>query len=209
MVTSLCFPRLGEANQTVSTPDIRELLQRIGGGDREARRELIALLGDEERLGSVLLAMARNRLPPGHRARRLLDSRDVVQSALRTALDQFSAFKGETEGNLYGWLAKIIRSKISRAVRTIDKAYPTGWSKESQEPLEGLIAEGVIEKLQAAIRQLPFDQRLVVELRLRKLNSNESATILGLKPATVRKREERAIGNLRKLFQASGWGPRD
>ena len=187
----------------MNPPDIGVLLHRIRRGDREARRELISLLGDEDQLGSVLFRMARNKLPPDHQARRLLDTRDVAQSTLRTALDQFSEFRGETEGQLYGWLAKIVRTKVSRAVRRLDRDYPKEPSKESPDPLETLIVEGVIDKLHAAIQKLPLSQRLVVELRLRDLNSAESASMLGLKPATVRKREQRAMSNLKKLLEES------
>ncbi len=184
----------------MSTPDLRVLLQRIRGGDRAARRELVELLGDEGQLGSVLLRIVRKKLPSDHRARRLLDSQDVAQSALRTAFDELSRFRGETEGTLYGWLGKIIRSKISRAARRVDPPDRTERSRAPRTPLDGLIEQDLIAELQAAIQQLPLDQRLVVELRLRQLNSSESAEILGLKAATVRKREQRALRNLRRLM---------
>lgn len=189
----------------MQTPDIAELILRIRQGDREARRELLSLLADEERLGAVLLGMARKMLPPTHPARRLVDSHDVVQSTLRTALDQFPTFRGDTEGKLYGWLATIIRTKVSRAVRKLHKAYPVespeGSPKESPDPLEELVVRGMIEKLHEAIQRLPLGQRLVVELRLRQLSSADSARILGLNAATVRKREQRAIGNLKRLLE--------
>lgn len=184
--------------------ELQVLLQQIRSGDRAARRRLMELLGDEDRLGSVLLRIVRKRLPSDHRARRLLDSRDVAQSALRTALHELSRFRGETERTLYGWLGKIIRSKISRAARRIDPPDRSTPSQASPSPLEEIVEQDLIAALQAAIQQLPLDQRLVVELRLRGLNSAEAAEILGLKPATVRKREQRALGNLRRLMGEPG-----
>jgi hypothetical protein len=60
---------------------VKELLLRIKNGDEKARDELFSRLGDEKRFGRVLLAMARKLRPRDHGARRLVETRDVVQSA--------------------------------------------------------------------------------------------------------------------------------
>ena len=104
--------------------ELRDLLQAVKAGDRQARRDLIALLANEEQFRQSLAAMARRALRGSHPARRLVDSQDVVQSALRTVMDQLSGFRGETEASFYGWLAAIIRTKVSRAGRTARRRSP-------------------------------------------------------------------------------------
>ena len=105
---------------------VRELLRRIREGDRKARKQLFALLGDEREFGGLIVAMAHRLLPRGHQARQLVDTRDVVQSALRTGLRHFSDFGGETEGELCNWFRAILRTKIHRVTRRrkLDAALP-------------------------------------------------------------------------------------
>ena len=61
-----------------------DVLQRARAGDREAWVELFARVGDQEGEGAVLVAMARRVLPSGDRLRNFVDSRDLLQSALRS-----------------------------------------------------------------------------------------------------------------------------
>ena len=183
---------------------VSELLQRIRGGDREARKQLFSLLGNEIEFGSVMLAMARRLLPKNHRARRFVDTRDIVQSALRTGLGHFSDFKGETAGEIYNWFRMIIRTKVSRAGRIREPGVPHPELEEQEDrgaslPISAIVDEEFIRILHTAIKKLPLDQRVVVELRLRGANSNEIGAMLGLNPATVRKRESRAVERLRTL----------
>ena len=189
---------------TFQENSVSELLQRIRGGDREARKQLFSLLGDESEFGSVMLAMARRLLPKNHRARRFVDTRDIVQSALRTGLRHFSDFEGETAGEIYNWFRMIIRTKVSRAGRNRDPGVPHPEPEEQEDrearlPISVLVDEEFIRILHTAIQKLPIDQRVVVELRLRGANSNEIGELLGLNPATVRKRESRAVERLRAL----------
>jgi DNA-directed RNA polymerase specialized sigma24 family protein len=43
---------------------------------------------------------------------------------------------------------------------------------------------------------------VVIELRLRGLGGIQTAELLGLNPATVRKREARAVARLREAFES-------
>ncbi len=182
---------------------ISRLLERIKEGDRAARKELFNLLSDEKQFGVVIQAMARKILPKSNPARRLLDTRDLVQSALGTGLRHISEFKGKTEGELLAWFQTIIRTKLNRAVR--QKQPQQGKYKELDEkqedsppPLSQLIDQESLELLHMAIGRLPLHLRIVVELRLRDFNSRTIGEILGLSPAAVRKRESRAVQLLRE-----------
>lgn len=70
-------------------------------------------------------------------------------------------------------------------------------------PLCTVVDQDLIETLRAAVLRLPLDQRLAIELRLRGVSSQEIGRILGVNPATIRKRESRAVERLRGPFQAS------
>lgn len=179
---------------------ISELLRRSREGDRRARRELFSRLGDEKEFGAVMVTMARRVLPHGHKARRLVDTRDIVQSALRTGLRHFSDFRGETEGELFGWFHTILRTKVNRVTRRKepDTVYEELAGSEGAT-ISLVIDDEFVHLVHAAIKKLPLHQRMVVELRLRGVNTSEISRMLGLKPATVRKRESRAVQALKVL----------
>jgi len=185
-----------------SSQKIKDLLRRIREGDREARQQLMTLLADESAFGSVMIAMTRRKLPHDHPARRLVDSRDILQSAICTAIEKFRDFRGETEQSLFGWLSSIIRTKVRLAQKPIqNESRYKAETQDSENYLKRLIDEELVNTLHEAIQELPLDQRLVVELQLRGFNSSKVGEILGMKPATVRKREQRAVANLKEIFR--------
>lgn len=198
----------GNTDPSEEHATIDELLRRIRRGDRKARKELFELLGDETRFGAVIRRMVRQLLPSKHRARRLVDTQDIVQSTLGTLLSKFSDFRGETEGELFGWLRAIVRTKINRVARRkkltlvaddLD-ALSKKLGRESDRVLSAIVDQELVELLHCLIRRLSLDQRLVVELRLRGCRSPKIAEMLGLNPATVRKRESRAVEQLKTLW---------
>lgn len=184
--------------------EIKELLRRIKEGDPRARKQLFELLGDEQHFGVVILAMVRRLLPRHHPARRRVDSHDILQTALGTGFRHFSDFRGDTEGELYAWFRSIIRTKVNRVARQknpedLEEVRKRARGKRTRLPLSELIDRELIDTLYDAIAQLPVEQRLVVELRLRGINATEIGELLNLKPATVRKRESRAAEKLKTL----------
>ena len=60
--------------------------------------------------------------------------------------------------------------------------------------------------MRQAIANLPEGQRVVLELRLQGLSAPEIASKLGLDPQAVRKRESRAMSQLRGLLDFYGFG---
>ena len=178
--------------------EIEELLTRIRTGERQARSELVAYLGDPTRFRGAVLSVVRNLMPKRHPARRRVDSEDVLQSTLLTAMKKLSEFRGESEGSFFGWLRAIIRSKISRSARGVQRERVLGGRfSEGCDPVEEIVNADEIEKLRKAVGLLPLGERLVIELRLRGYNSPQIAKLLSLEPATVRKREQRANDKLK------------
>lgn len=190
-----------------------EMLDRAKAGDESAWEALFARLGNErEEEGAAILAIARRALPRDHWARHLVESRDIVQSALRVGWVHMEAFQGTTEAEFFAWLRTILRNKVHRATRRRDTRtaqLPDGAEEgatgspgeEDSSPLTSLIEQEVRERILSGLESLPENQRIVMELSLEGLPTAEIARLLDLKPATVRKRESRAIERLRELLE--------
>jgi RNA polymerase sigma factor (sigma-70 family) len=186
-----------------------ELIRRARSSDENAWEEIFSRLGDERAEGAVLLAMARKLLPAGDRARDFVESRDLMQSALRSGWFDLSGFQGSTEKELFAWMRAILRRKLSRVVRRQRPRpgdAPPALEEDARrdlpgEPLSEMIRDEVRARVRAAVRRLPEDQREVMELRLRGLGAPDIALMLGLKADAVRKRESRAAERLREMLE--------
>lgn len=186
-----------------------ELLRRAQGGDREAQVQLFDRVADESREGSDLLALVRRILPPGDRARDIADSRDLMQTALRSGWIDLSQFRGTTKGEFLAWLRTIARRKVGHKVRKKHERVlpgddtPDEESKEST-PLTQLLRTEVREHVREALSRLPLPQREVMELTLAGNSAPEIAESLGLRADQVRKRRSRAAARLRELLEELG-----
>ena len=83
------------------------LIEQARQGDTKAWEALFDLLGREEQVGRVVLALARRLLPKGDRARDYIESRDILQSALRSGWLHAKEFRGTTKGELLNWLTTL------------------------------------------------------------------------------------------------------
>lgn len=189
-------------------PAFEEVLARARAGDNAAWNELFSRLGDEGAEGARILRMARDLLPPGDRARDFVESRDLMQSALRSGWFHAEDFRGGSMAELYAWIRTILRRKLGRAVRK-KRPRPAGDGLPEdpgrgrpgvEEPFASLLREEVQAKVRAAVEDLPEDQRVVMKLRLEGMGAPDIAGMLGLSAEAVRKRESRAAAELRKLF---------
>lgn len=198
--------------RTTERPTLEEILERYRRGDRTAREEFFTLLVTDKRYRSALFAMARGALRGGGQIRRLLDSHDLVQSTVGTAIDKFPEFRGEDAAVFFSWMRTILRSKIHRAARQESQRLdprrlePTRFSLDD-EARHGLAV--TVEDRQAcddlydAIAKLPPDDRRIVELRLTGMTSREIGGMMTLKPAAVRKRLSRTIHRLKSVLVES------
>lgn len=198
---------------TPSESTVTNLLRRVKEGDADAKWQLFAMLSEEKRFQAAIFSMARKLLSARRSTRRRIGSEDIVQSALHTGWCNVSKFRGESECEFLGWFRQILRTKVDRIARRrsrhlvredLDPA-DLAQSVPSWPSLGAIVDRELREDLRQAISGLGMDQRLVIELRLRGLTSLEIGHILGLKPATVRKRESRALEKLKaNLGRASG-----
>ncbi len=194
---------------TSEEPTFSELLEEAKTGKEGARDALFEFLADQDEAGAQLLAIARKILPRGDLARDLVESRDLVQSALRVGWLELDNFRGETAGELMAWLRTILRHKLLRRTRKKNPRIGHAEAVEPPEtpgpqadepPLEQAIREETLARLHEAITELGPDYRVVMERRLAGVPSKEVAEELSLEPATVRKRESRAVARLREIL---------
>lgn len=188
--------------------EFARLITKAREGDAKARQALFALVGDADSLGADLLRAARRLMPPGDRARGVLESQDLLQTALRAGWVDVSDFQGATREEFLAWLRVILKRKLLKAVRRkrpspglegksrIDATGALAGNEES--PLTVLLREETRVEIRAAIAELPADQQAVVKLRLQGLDSPRIAAALGIRPEAVRKRESRAAKQLRE-----------
>jgi RNA polymerase sigma factor (sigma-70 family) len=188
-----------------------ELFAQAREGDRGAWEMVFERLANEDAEGAGILEMARRILPRGDRARDFVESRDLMQSALKSGWFNAEDFRGNTQAELLAWIRMILRRKLGRVVRRKTPRPAGGDLPESdhdsrrddpESPLAGLLREEVKAKVRAAVKGLPEDQRVVMELRLDGLQTPDIAGMLGLSAEAVRKRESRAAAQLRKDFGA-------
>lgn len=183
-----------------------ELLDAARDGDASARDALFQRLADEGEDANKMLAIARRILPRGDPARDLVESRDLVQSALRDGWSELASFRGGSEAEFLGWLRTILRRRLGRRTRKqqprIGGIEPVEREDEGEEedasPTEVALRSELLARVRTEIAALPENQRVVMERRLAGDDASAVAEALGLEAATVRKRESRAMARLRE-----------
>jgi len=144
------------------------------------------------------------------------DADDVVQEAYLRAFRYFDGFRG---GDGRAWLLAIVRNscyswlKRNRAEQPemeYDDAIaglhnmsdPAEQALHLSDPEQLLLRAGNQQQLEAALRQLPLEQREVLILReLEDLSYKDIAGITGLPIGTVMSRLSRARLGLRRCFE--------
>jgi RNA polymerase sigma factor (sigma-70 family) len=147
--------------------------------------------------------------------RRVLDvdtAFDLLSETFATALEQRARFRGSTAEEEQGWLFAIARSELSRywrhgrvertALARLGVPVPglTDPEIDRIEELAGIA--GLAAQLDAAMRMLPEDQRLAVELRIVcECPYGDVAGRLGVSEQTARARVSRGLRALSHELQ--------
>lgn len=202
---------MGTPHQTLPDPaEVEALLPRLRQGDHEAFAVLVR--GTLDRSLSV--------------ARRLLgreeDAQDAVQDAYVSAFKALPRFEGHSK--LSTWLHRIVvnaalmklRQRRRKPERSIEALLPqfdaTGHPQRpvspwNQTPAEAIQSRENLERVRAAIDELPEAYRAVLVLRdIEGLDTAEAATVLEVTPNTVKTRLHRARQALRALLEPSFTG---
>ncbi|ASY73089.1 RNA polymerase sigma factor [Sinorhizobium fredii USDA 205] len=139
------------------------------------------------------------------------DAEDVLQEAYVRAFTHFSDFRGDA--TLTTWLARIVinealgRLRKSRRQRKLAEthqaeiiAFPL--NSNSSDPEKTMAQRQILDLIERLTDHLPDVYRTVFVLRvIEGLNNEETATLLGLKPETVRTRLHRARHLLKEQLE--------
>ena len=137
---------------------------------------------------------------------------DVTQEAFFSAYRNITRFRG---GSLRSWLLTIVANGARDTLRspgrrrnTSLEAYTEGgdpagpWHDPGDQPEEQAIRSETSRQVQAAVAQLPEDQRLVVTLvDLQQLEYEEAVRVTGATLGTVKSRLFRGRQRLRDLLR--------
>ncbi len=175
-----------------------DLLERFKLGDDQAVDLLV------ERSIPPLRRWARGRLPSW--ARSLVETQDLVQTALIRALPHLKQFEPHHAGALQAYLRQAVANHIRDEIRKAGSRPSTEVSEaqvdQSPSPLERAIGREAIERYEAALAKLrPIDREAIVA-RVELQQSYEEVALALQKPNAnaARVAVARAVKNLVKTM---------
>ena len=186
------------ADPSVSLPDDIDIARRIAAGDRAAFELLMRR--HNQRLYRLARATLRNDA----------DAEEVLQDAYLSAHRGIDRFRGES--TLATWLFSMVRNECLGRLRKSARRHHLITMEPSDEmqdvhadacdaPEAALARAEMRALLERKVDELPEDFRIVFVLRsVEELSVEETASGLGIEPATVRSRHFRARSLLREAL---------
>ena len=177
--------------------NIRTLVERAQGGDREAFNALVRTF--EDRLRDFI----RSRMGPVVRGR--LEPEDVVQETFVRAFQSIGHFRWQDEPRLLGWLQSIAENRIRDAVKgprgddvlQLSSEMPDSGSSPSRRVRRG----ERFDRLEQCLARLSPDHRQVVLLcRIEGLKIREAARRMNRSESAVKNLLLRALRELKSSF---------
>lgn len=171
----------------MTLPDLEALAQRIQNGDHEAFSELVRQM--QQRLFAYCYPMLNNRQ----------EAEDAVQETFLQAYAQIERYCSESFG---GWLYTIAQRICFNKLRTrrrqfsLFKRASIFIERTPQPEVEHSLASDEAMRMLADLNN--HDRSLLILRIIHDLDYAQIAAIIGGKPATMRKRYERAVRRLRK-----------
>ncbi len=167
-----------------------QLMRRVALRDRQAAAELFDRHADEIFRYIV--------------SRIAVDAEDVLQEAFKRALVSASTYRGE--GSVRSWLYAITRHVLLERWR--DRIDPRSFLDPvdlGPGPESMALRREQEKRLIWAVERLPDEQAIVLELhRADGLSHEEISQILGIRPATSRKRLQRSLRVLGHALARNG-----
>jgi RNA polymerase sigma factor (sigma-70 family) len=154
------------------------LVIRAQVGDAAAREKLAA------RYLVALRQWAHGRIPIG--ARDLVDTDDLVQSALYRAISRIEGFENRGEGAFLAYLRQILLNRIRDEARRARRRpghleIPEGLGSKEPSPLEALISRDTLDRYERSLAGLKANQREAVIMRVELgMRHREIAEALGM-----------------------------
>ena len=139
------------------------LLVRVRSGENGAAGQLL------ERYMPLLRSWAHGRLAPASRG--LMDTDDLVQETLASALGRLAEFEPRHEGAFLAYVRRILLNKIRDQARAASRRpglVPLGEHEASTQstPLEEVIGWEAADRYDGALSRLPEDRQAAVILRV-------------------------------------------
>jgi RNA polymerase sigma-70 factor (ECF subfamily) len=191
--------------------ETRRLVERVQTGDDRSFDELF------DRHRSYIRQVVSLRMPRALRSR--LDPSDLVQETQLEALRRARDYLKEPSLPFRLWLRRIAydrllmarRQHIGAARRSVEREIPLPDRSSialANRLLAGEVSPSVqagsremARRVRAAVARLPETDREILLLHnFEGLTSKESAQVLGIEPATARKRYGRALRRLRRIL---------
>ena len=122
------------------------------------------------------------------------DGEEVIQEVFLALFQHLRA--GKPRDNLRGWLFQVCHNRALKLRQR--KPAPMLTPEASPTPEEQAIARQTKERVAAAIRTLPEQERVCLALRAEGLRYREIAGVLGISLGGVAMAMERAVGRLRE-----------
>lgn len=197
---------LSPANSYASD-EVKRLLDSVRGGASEALGRLLEIC----RL--YLLSVANQELPDDLQAK--AGASDLVQETFLKAQQEFASFRGHNEGELRGWLRRILLNHltdVTREYRDTDKREiwrevslavvslsPNEAQGDAPSPCSQVIAEEQAEFLRRALGHLLEEARQVIHWRnYERCSFEEIGRRLGRSAEAARKVWSRALTELER-----------
>jgi RNA polymerase sigma-70 factor, ECF subfamily len=182
-----------------ATVDVAALLAEVKRGSHKALSRLL------EQHRAFLWALASEEI--GGETHLTFTVSDVVQSAQLEAVRDLPGFHGTSAGEFRSWLRHILRNNVLDLRRARDRRLPRAkgnsfheerHADDDRSPSSHVAAGELGDKLRAAIRELPHDERIVIEMHyFERKTYAEVGKNLGRTPEAVRKLWGRALVRLR------------
>lgn len=194
----------------------RELVAQAQKGNRTAMSRLFSVYGDR------VFRIVRMRM--GGELRKRMESTDLVQEVLLSALQDLDHFEYRDDGDLLRWLAKITERRISDNLRKMhakkrdvrrelqyyessqkhssDIGTPAGEIMRTTTPSIIAVRNEDLDRLEQAMTGLKSEyKRVIVLIKIDGLSLSEASQHLGRKPDAVRMLLSRAMSELASEFE--------
>jgi RNA polymerase sigma-70 factor (ECF subfamily) len=170
--------------------ETRTLIERVLAGDVEAFRELV------ERHQRRVFGFVRNMV------RNPADVEDLVQEVFVAVFRKLESFDAE-RSQFPTWLLTIARNQCLNHLKRslIPTASEFGVESRTTQPLDTVLSGELHDRLDAALNQLPLEQRTAFVLaEIQELPYSEIAIIEEVELGTIKSRVSRARQRLREVL---------
>jgi RNA polymerase sigma factor (sigma-70 family) len=135
-----------------------------------------------------------------------LEEEDVIMDVVASLPSRIKLFAANDIISFHRWLAVVARHRVidlvRREVRHKHELLKDTPDPDMPSPLEPLVAQEAVDRLLAAISDLPTDYRAVFAMRLSGTSLSEISDLLGISPSQTAARFHRLFGKLRDQFAA-------